>query len=201
MDLGPVERDPRDRAGGPVSFDSQRVGHASVVRASLGRFEEPDLLAESDSARPLDLAVHAEIDVFAVAQPAVGNDRSQGVEVARARVGILGRDRAARNLLADEHDGLAELDATPDPAVLLVRLAAGELDEHPEPAPVDRAAPHVLPEQVERAVSDERRGMLLARPARPRRPDKVDAAAGERQQRLAHGPSTGARGHAGRTSR
>ena len=181
MDLGPVERHPRDDPGRAVALDSQgRRRHA--LRSAASR--TPDLVAETDAARPLDLAVHAEVDVLAVAQPAVGDDRSERVEVAGARVGILGRDRAARDLLADEQDRLAELDPAADPGVLLVRLAAGELDEHPEPAPVDRAAAQVLAEQVERAVGDQRRGVLLARPARPGRPDEVHAPAGERLERL-----------------
>ena len=67
VDLGPVERHPRDDAA-----RARRARLAGCVTlqssASLGRVADADLVAETDAARVLHLAVHAEVDVLAVAQ-------------------------------------------------------------------------------------------------------------------------------------
>src|SRR5437899_7732993 len=89
-------------------------------------------------------------------QPSVGQDRPEGVEIRLPGLGILGRDRAATDVPADPDRGLADPKVPFDPAVLLVRFAAVELEEHPETASVDgRALACVPPELGERCARDQ----------------------------------------------
>ena len=72
------------------------------------------------------------------AEAAVADERPERVEVALAGVRVLGRDRAARVRLGDRDRRATDLDRAADPGVLLVGRRALELDQHPEPAAVDR---------------------------------------------------------------
>ena len=114
---------------------------------------------------------------------------AERVEVALPGVRIVRRDRAPRHRGADAQDGLAEPDPATDPRVLFVRPSALELDEHPEAPCVDRANAKHRAECVERAVADQRRWVLLARPAYPIAAHDADLATevvGELRGPLAH---------------
>src|SRR4051794_31569736 len=95
-------------------------------------------IAERHAARLDDLAEDAERDValalLVPAELAVARERPQGVEVRHAGLGVLGRDRAAADVVAQIDDRLADPEVTLDPTVLLVRLAIVHLEEHAEPA-------------------------------------------------------------------
>ena len=85
-----------------------------------------------------------------------------------AGVRVLRRDRAARDLLVQADDGLADAHAPTEPRVLLVRLAAGDADQHPEPALVDAV---------------DTRPVARARPATRRRASSPGRARGRRRRR------------------
>ena len=67
--------------GRPDGVDDQRVGHGS----SLG--ERLDRIADAHAPRPLHVRPHAEVDVLAVAEPAVALDQTQRVEIPRPGLG------------------------------------------------------------------------------------------------------------------
>src|SRR5207248_9793292 len=110
-------------------------------------------VAEPHAPRLGDLAVDAEVDQLPLAHAAVGPDLAQRVEVRLARGRVLGRDRAARHLLPQRDDRLADLHAAADPLVLLVRADAADADQHPEAARVDALlAAGLPPELLERRL-------------------------------------------------
>ena len=115
----------------------------------------------------LDRAVDAEVDVLALAQAPVGLDLPERVEVAHAGVRAARRRRAARHRAADAHEGLAETKQTTVPRVFLVRLAAVEVDEHAEAAPVERlVAAGAAAQLLDRRVGQERDRLHVAAVAR-----------------------------------
>src|SRR6266511_14292 len=61
----------------------------------------------------------------------------QRVEVGHAGLRVLRRDRAAAHIAEQTDESLADLDGPLDPAVLFVRSAAVDLEQHPEAAAVD----------------------------------------------------------------
>src|SRR5438045_1918600 len=83
------------------------------------------------------------------ARPALALDRGRRVEVRRAGLRALRRDRAACDLLVQPDDRLADADTASKPLVLLVRGAAGDTDQHPEAARIDRVDARVPRELVE----------------------------------------------------
>src|SRR5919109_178368 len=116
-----------------------------------------DRIAEPDPSRLRDLAVDAEVDLRPLPRAAVGLDLAQRVEVADAGLRVLGRDRAARDLLAEQDDGLADLDAAAEPLVLLVRADAADPDQHPEAPLVDAlVAAGAAAELLERRLREHR---------------------------------------------
>src|SRR6266511_1844081 len=117
-------------------------------------------MPHAHDSRAQDLAVDAERDVLLAGRVprhrAIAVDRSQRVEVGNAGLRILGGDRTAADIAAQLDDGVADLDAPFQPPVLLVRLAALDLEEHPEAASVDVVAAGLPGELGERLFRDER---------------------------------------------
>ena len=125
------------------------------------RLDDHDGIANRHASRLHDLAEDAERDVplarLVLGEAAVGRDRPERVEVRRAGLRVLGRDRAAADVPADPDHGLADPEVLLDPAVLLVWLAAVELEEHPEAATVHRLALLAFPAELgERCGRDQR---------------------------------------------
>ena len=89
----------------------------------------------------LDGRVDAEVDRLAVADAAVALDQPQRVEVALARFRVARRHGAARHRPADAENRLADPQPAAVPGVLLVLVAAVEVEEHAEPPRVDAARP------------------------------------------------------------
>src|SRR6266516_311758 len=89
----------------------------------------------------------------------VGGERPQGVEVRDVRFRVLRRDRAAADVAAQAYERLADPNVTLDPAVLLVRRTAFELEEHPEAAAVDGAVLPCLPAQLLEGCARDHRDM------------------------------------------
>ena len=163
-------RAPARSAGGSVGqhADARRRGGSSP-----GRSTSPQ---------------HAEHQVLAVDEAAVVLDRAERVEVALRRCpGRGSSSRSAASGCADAQDRLAEPDPAADPGVLLVRLAALELDQHPEPAGVDVADAEHCRASAASEPSVTRRGRVARpRPAGPVAaddPDRRDRRS--RRQRLA----------------
>src|SRR6266550_4577859 len=161
----------------------------------LGRLVERDQLNDLDcianchAAGFGDLPVDAEGDVslalLVLGEAAVGRDRLQRVEVRFTALGILGRDRTAADVPADPDQSLADPDVLLDPAVLLVRLAAVELEEHPEAATVDRRVSLALAAELgKRRGRDQRNVTPVAVDREPgRRVDEPKRAAGPTGER------------------
>src|SRR5438067_8723670 len=73
-------------------------GYAYLVTKQSKVCKRFDRITEPHPARLDDCAVDAEVDLLSVAYSAVGLDLAQRVEVADAGLGVLRRDRAARDL-------------------------------------------------------------------------------------------------------
>src|SRR5919199_3310147 len=94
---------------------------------------ELDRVADANAARLAHLAEDPEVDLARVRVPAaVGADQAQRVEVAVAGGGVARGDRAAGDEAAQGDEGLADAHVPADPRLLLVRLAAGHVHQHPE---------------------------------------------------------------------
>src|SRR5512146_3171224 len=102
-----------------------------------------DRVAESDPAGLENFAGDAEGDVPVAVlvrrEAAVGGDRPKRVEIGHPGLRILRRDCTAADVAAEANDGGPDPHAVLDPAILLVRLAAVELEEHSEAPPVHRS--------------------------------------------------------------
>src|SRR6185436_46944 len=120
-----------------------------------------DAVAEGDCSGLEDLAVYPERQMLVAGRVrrdlAIGADRPERVEVRLARFRVLCRNRATADVAAQAHEGRADADVSLDPAVLLMRLAAVQLEQHPEPPPVDGAVmATVTAELRERCRRDQR---------------------------------------------
>src|SRR5919109_3797882 len=169
-------------------------GYAYLVTKQSKVCKRFDRIAEAHPPRFRDLAVDAEVDLRPLPRAAVGLDLAQRVEVADAGLRVLGRDRAARDLLAEQDDGLADLDAAAEPLVLLVRADAADPDQHPEAPRVDALVAVGAPaELLERCLREHRHGAAAAASvdALPRllRLHEAHRPADVRRQRLAPRPA------------
>ena len=159
-----VRRPGRDRVvddvGDRVAREALVPRRPRAVRAPLcGRARKRfDRVADAHAARRVDLAEDAEVDVLAVvvARAAIRLDLAQRVEVGNAGVRVLRRDRAASDLLVQADHRLADAHAPAEPRVLLVRLAAGDADQHAETTRVDAVRAHLSRERVQRRVGEHR---------------------------------------------
>jgi len=138
------------------------------------------LIADGDPAGLEDLAEDPEVDLLALPETAVGDDRAEGVEIRDPRVGMLGRDRAAGVRLRDRQDRRTDREPAAEPAVLLMGPEPCHLEEHPEPAAVDRRDVGPLGELGERAVADEADRVLAPGPTGPIAAHDADRPPGER---------------------
>src|SRR5205823_8782034 len=110
----------------------------------------------------------------ALSLPPVAPDQAEGVEIDLPRVGVSRRDRTAFDRAAHAHDRLTDREQLPFPGVLLMRLAAAELEQHPEAPRIDLSLG--LPRQPgKRAVRDERHRLVepLADSVCADEPDRV----------------------------
>src|SRR5947199_10736544 len=98
-------------------------------------------IAHRDAAWFHDFAEDAKRDVLLARlvrrKLAVARDRAERVEVRNTRFGVLGRDRATTDVVAEADERVADPELTFDPALLLVRLTIVQLEEHAEAASVD----------------------------------------------------------------
>src|SRR4051794_6240318 len=150
--------------------------------------EDASLVAEPDRARLGDVGKHAEVGMLPFAQATVGDDHPKRVEVADAGIGILRRDRASGVGLGDRDDGPTDRDPVADPGVLLVRLGAHELDEHPKPSRIDVFEATLAGELAERAVGDDAGRVARPSAAGPLAANEADRAAAELREGF--GPRT-----------
>src|SRR5215210_5513531 len=100
-----------------ASHDPARSGSCAAMSKSI-ELERFDRVADANASGLLDLAEDAEVDPIlatATSDPAVGADRTQGVEVRPTCLGILRRDRAPVDLLVHADDGLADAHGAPGP--------------------------------------------------------------------------------------
>jgi hypothetical protein len=98
-------------------------------------------------------AVHTEGQRLVMAIGPVAGERSECVEVGDSTIGIMGCHDTPADVAVDDDLSFAELYARANPIVFLVRGHAVELEHHPEPATVDRAAcPSLLTKAFERAA-------------------------------------------------
>ena len=70
-------------------------------------------------------------------------------------IGIAARDQAASDMAVEAHRRVSDPDGASDPAVLLVRRDAVDLDQHPEPARIDHVLAGDLSEPGKGALGDE----------------------------------------------
>src|SRR5918911_650421 len=134
-------RSPTTATSKPLRAPPTSTPAHTALRRAVEEVERERLhrVAEPDAAGLLHLAVDAEVDLALGVLAPVGLDQAQRVEVAVAGGRVAGRDRAAGDGAAQRDERRADAHAPADPRVLLVRLAAGEVDQHAEAPAVDLA--------------------------------------------------------------
>src|SRR2546430_3098777 len=125
------------------------------------QFDRLCRIAERHAAGLDDFAGHPERDVLlaglVLGELAIGGDRAEGVEIRHARFGVLRRNRAAADVVAQIDERLADPELTFDPTVLLVGLTIVQLEEQAEPPAVDRLGKSSLPRELcQRCGRDKR---------------------------------------------
>src|SRR5205807_8070778 len=131
------------RSTGPFAsgraFAAMTKSIATLLCPDRIRHEQAHGIADAHAARLDDSRVHAERQPLGATLRAVRRQGPERVEVGLARVGALGRDRAPADVSDRRYDRVADRHSAPDPLVLLVRLDAVDLEQHPEAAAVDGA--------------------------------------------------------------
>src|SRR6185312_4754707 len=146
-----------------------------------------DRVADADAAGLHDLAVDAERQRLGVAVAPVAGERAEGVEVRGPGVGIALRDDAAADVSQRPHHGGADPHRVADPAVLLVRADAVDLEQHAEAAAVDGLLADLVAQALERGTRDDRHPAAAIRAAIDRAalgPEQRQGEAGETDERV-----------------
>src|SRR6266545_1047202 len=119
-----------------------------------------DRVADAERPGPDDVAVHTELELLLLRDPAIAPDHGQGGEVPQAGLGVEGRDHAPGDGVAHPDFGIPDADPPSRPRVLLVRRASVDLDEHSEPPSVDRPVPSAPAAELgDRGQRDKRDGL------------------------------------------
>src|SRR6185437_5046018 len=140
------------RSTGPLSSVFAFAAIALMLCLDRVRHAKTYRIAHAHSARYDDVAVDAERERLDDAVPPVAREELERVEIGDRGVGIARRDDATADVPERDDHRVADRHPASQPLVLLVRLDAVDLEQHPEAAPVDRLGRAGLrPQPLERA--------------------------------------------------